>query len=167
MGYIATRPVNIPVGDFLEIDFYLVDHRPGVRPETFVIELVHRWVEREKERQALRQDGPALRGFQWKHLFLPDGTDLRTSHGETIEFAKVRGDRIVSEDGEALTPSQFANRRAKGRNAWRFVWLRFPGNEQWVRADDCRERSNRLPSKRSKTGPIESREALIYSWRRS
>ena len=85
-------------------------------------------------------DGPALRGFQWKTLFLPDGTILRTTHGENVEFAKVSGDRIVSEDGGTLTPSLFANRRAKGRNAWRFIWLRFPGGEAWIRADDCRAR---------------------------
>jgi hypothetical protein len=148
MEYVATQPVNIPISDFLELEFYLIDNRPGVKPAAFVAELLRRWLAVENERLALRRDGPAMRGFQWKNLFLPDGTNLRTTYGEEVAFAKVRGDRIESDDGVAFTPSQFANRRAKGRNAWRFVWLRFPGNERWVRADDCRARSNH-PRERS------------------
>lgn len=142
MGYVPIQPVNLPLSEFMELEFYLMDHRPGVKPEAFVAELVKRWLAVENERLALRRDGPALRGFQWKNLFLPDGTNLRTAYGEEVHFAKVRGDRIVAEDGVTLTPSQFANRRSQGRNAWRFVWLRFPGNERWVRADDCRVRSD-------------------------
>ncbi|QGZ37990.1 hypothetical protein IP92_05676 [Pseudoduganella flava] len=138
MEYIPTKPVNLPLAEFMALEFYLMDNRPGVKPELFVAELVKRWLAVENERLALRRDGPALRGFQWKSLFLPEGTNLRTSYGDEVVFAKVRGDRILSDDGATLTPSQFANQRAKGRNAWRFVWLRFPGNERWVRADDCR-----------------------------
>ncbi|QBE64447.1 hypothetical protein [Pseudoduganella lutea] len=138
MDYEATQPINFPIADFLELEFHLMDTRPGVRPEAFVVELVKRWLRTENERLALRKNGPALRGFQWKNLFLPDGTHLRTRHGDTVEFAKVCGDRIVSDDGAVLTPSQFVNRHLKGRNAWRFVWLRFPGNEHWLRAGDCR-----------------------------
>ncbi|WP_338760322.1 hypothetical protein [Massilia sp. METH4] len=138
MEYESTQPVNLPVTDFLELEFYLMDTRPGVKPDAFLAEMLKRWLRAENERLALRKSGPALRGFQWKNLFLPDGTNLRTRHGNTVEFAKVCGDRIISDDGIALTPSQFANRHMKGRNAWRFVWLRFPGKEQWVRAGDCR-----------------------------
>jgi hypothetical protein len=32
--------------------------------------------------------------------------------------------------------------RAFQWNAWRFVWLRFPGNERWVRAHNCRAHLN-------------------------
>ncbi|TWI44995.1 hypothetical protein IP92_04170 [Pseudoduganella flava] len=101
MEYIPTKPVNLPLAEFMALEFYLMDNRPGVKPELFVTELVKRWLAVENERLALRRDGAAL------------------------------------------TPSQFANQRAKGRNVWRFVWLRFPGNERWVRADDCRVRPHR------------------------
>ena len=142
MGYEATQPVNLPIADYLELEFLLMDLRPGVSPQSFVIEQVKRWIALQNERLALQRDGPALRGFQWKDLFLPEGTNLRTTYGDTVEFAKVCGDRIVARDGRACTPSQFVNRGAQGRNAWRFVWLRFPGEEQWVRAADCRPRSS-------------------------
>jgi hypothetical protein len=57
-------------------------------------------------------------GYQWKQLFLPAGTKLRASFGGK--------------------PS-FANRHGSGnRNAWKVIWLRFPGSEQWLLADVCR-----------------------------
>ncbi|MRV74315.1 hypothetical protein GJ700_21650 [Duganella sp. FT92W] len=90
-----------------------------------------------------------MRSFQWKNIFLPDGTSLRTSHCGNVEFAKVVGDRIVSDDGTSLTPSLFANRYAKGRNEWRFVWLRFPGDDYRMRAADCRARFENLQLQRS------------------
>lgn len=140
MEYESKQAVKFPIEDFLTLEFHLMDTRPNVRPEAFVIDLVRRWLALDKERLALRKNGRALRGFQWKNIFLPDGTRLRTSYGHANEFAKVIGDHIVSDDGTRLTPSRFANRHAKGRNAWRFVWLRFPGDDYWSRAADYRAR---------------------------
>jgi len=149
MEYEAKHAVYLPVVDFLELELHLLETRPGLKPDAFLKDLVKRWLARDIERRMLRTNGPALRGFQWKTLFLPDGTILRTSHREEVEFAKVSGDQIVSEDGAILTPSLFANRHAEGRNAWRFVWLRFPGNDLWVRADECRAQAGNLPRKQS------------------
>ncbi len=36
-----------------------------------------------------------------------------------------------------------------GGNAWRFVWLRFPGDDYWVRADQYRSRFESLQIKRA------------------
>jgi hypothetical protein len=151
MAYEAKQPVYLPVADFLQLEFYLMDVRPGIKPDAFVAELVSRWLAVEMERQSLRERGDAIRGFQWKNVFLPDGTGLRTSYRSTIEFAKVVGNRIVADDGTTLTPSQFANRSAKGRNAWRFIWLRFPGNDFWIRACNCRMRAEERQSRQSKS----------------
>jgi hypothetical protein len=62
---------------------------------------------------------------------------------------KASENRTKNESGNdyALTPSMFANRHAKGRNAWRFVWLRFPGDDYWVRAANCRMHSDDLAQK--------------------
>ena len=142
MAYVPTQSIHLPIEDFLNLEFHLMETRPDVGLDAFVAGLVKRWVEIDKERLALRRNGRALRGFQWKNLFLPDGTRLRTSYYHATDFAKVIGDHIVSDDGTRLTPSRFANRHAKGRNAWRFVWLRFPGDDHWSRAVDCRTRLN-------------------------
>lgn len=130
----------LPVADYLQLDLYLMAARPGIKPDAFVTDLVNRWLAVEMERSALRDRGQAMRGFQWKNVFLPEGTTLRTSYCDSIEFAKVIGDKIISDDGAHLTPSQFANRHAKGRNAWRFIWLRFPGSDYWIRANAYRTR---------------------------
>jgi len=146
MAYEAKQAVYLPVTDFLRLELYLIEARPGIKPDAFVTDLVNRWLAVEIERHSLKQRGHAMHGFQWKNVFLPEGTTLRTTYGTIVEFAKVVGHRIAADDGEVLTPSQFANRRAKGRNAWRFVWLRFPGNDYWIRAGNCRARSKQSKS---------------------
>jgi hypothetical protein len=143
MEYLPKRSVHLPLSDFMNLEFHLMDTRPGVKPDAFVTELVQHWLAIDMERVALRRNGGAMRGFQWKNVFLPEGTRLRTSYQQVIEFARVVGDRILSDEGESLTPSLLANHHAKGRNAWRLVWLRFPGNDYWVRAIDCRARADK------------------------
>ncbi|MBV7537308.1 hypothetical protein KW842_16185 [Duganella sp. sic0402] len=79
-------------------------------------------------------------GHQWKQLFLPEGTRLRAAFGGEPYFAVVKGAEIRCGD-RTVTPSGFANLQGSGnRNAWKAVWLRFPGNEQWVLADVCRSK---------------------------
>lgn len=78
------------------------------------------------------------RGYQWKRLFLPDGTQLRAAFRGHTRYATVDGEHIVC-DGQPLTPSAFANLNGCGqRNAWHAIWLRFPGELDWRRAQDCR-----------------------------
>lgn len=159
MTYEAKRPVYISATDYLDLELHLMDTRPGVRPDAFVEELVKRWLTVELERLALREHGYSKRGFQWKTTFLPEGTLLRTSYLDTVEFAKVVANRLLTDEGDAVTPSQFANRHAKGRNAWRFVWVRFPGDDHWIRANNCRTRSeawlrNRSKKNASKSQPV-------------
>jgi hypothetical protein len=147
MEYVAKRSVSLPTAEMLELEFHLMDVQPGIKLEDFLTDLATRWLKIDKERLALRKNGHSIRGVQWKNVFLPDGTTLRTSYLGTIDFAKVAGNRILTEDNDSVTPSLFANRHTKGRNAWRFVWLRFPGDDYWVRADDYRSRMGRMATK--------------------
>jgi hypothetical protein len=136
-----------------------MDTRPGVKPDTLVRELVQRWLTENTGQLASRENSQAMRGFQWRDVFLPEGTCLRTYHAAKAEFAKLIGDHIVADDGSVLTPSLFANRNAKGRNAWRFVWLRFPHDDCWIRADDCREQCGKAMRRQSKEGMERSRKS--------
>jgi hypothetical protein len=78
------------------------------------------------------------RGYQWKQVFLPNGTALRVIHGGRSIYAKVEDEQIIS-DGVLTTPSRLANVTGCGtRNAWRTIWLRFPGDGRWQRAAECR-----------------------------
>src|SRR5471030_2966764 len=76
--------------------------------------------------------GPAnLNGYQWKSLFLPEGTVLRSwSYGEH-NYARVEGDRIMHQ-GRAVSPNQFAQSFARStRNAWSDLFVRRPGDKQF------------------------------------
>jgi hypothetical protein len=143
MEFEAKRSLDLPISELLTLELHLRETRPGVKLDAFVTQLIKRWLAVERERLALHRNGPATHGYQWKNVFLPDGTNLRTSYRHGTEFAKVIGDVILSDDGETLTPSLFANRHTEGRNAWRFIWLRFPGENHWTRAIDCRARASK------------------------
>jgi hypothetical protein len=59
----------------------------------------------------------ASNGYQWKDLFLPSGTLLRTVYKGRNFHAKVEGDHIMF-DGKSVSPSEFANAvGGEGRNA--------------------------------------------------
>ncbi len=95
---------------------------------------------------------PAHKGYQWKSLFLPDGTVLRTVFGGKNHHCVVEGDQILY-NGQAVSPSGFVN--AVGgirRNAWRSTWLLFPDAKQWQRADALRPR--KPPRHARKSPPV-------------
>jgi hypothetical protein len=81
---------------------------------TSAIEL---WLTEQARLQA-GADPASVRGYQWKTLFLPEGTVLRSwSYGEN-NYARVEGDRIVH-DGRSVSPNEFAQSFARStRNAW-------------------------------------------------
>jgi len=83
---------------------------------------------------------PATSGYQWKHVFLPHGTLLRTVFNGKNFHALVEGDQIRYEDA-VTTPSRFAN--AVGgvrRNAWKVIWILLPETNTWRLADELRPR---------------------------
>lgn len=97
---------------------------------------------------------PTMSGYQWKHLFLPDGTLLRTIFNGKNFHCHVEGDHIRF-NGEIISPSGFAN--AVGgvrRNAWKAIWILFPDSSVWKLAGTLRTKKNTRRS--SRTGPKRS-----------
>jgi hypothetical protein len=84
-------------------------------------------------------DPTGVRGYQWKSLFLPEGTVLRSwSYGEH-NYARVEGDKIMH-DGESVSPNQFARSFARtARNAWFDLSVRRPGDKQFKIASVLRK----------------------------
>lgn len=83
---------------------------------------------------------PATKGYQWKRLFLPDGTLLRTVFVGKNHHCLVENDGILY-NGKAVSPSGFVN--AVGgirRNAWHCTWILLPDNKEWQLADALRSR---------------------------
>lgn len=73
------------------------------------------------------------RGYQWKQLFLPDGSDLRMRYRGAWYYAKVEGDLSPREWGLLVTGTV--------RNPWRDVWIRRGITESWTRAAVWRSQS--------------------------
>lgn len=83
----------------------------------------------------------ACRGYQWKELFLPDGTDVRMHCDGEVHQARVSGDCIIYQ-GRRVSPRQFTLVVAgDGRNAWRDLSLRLPGEKRFQRASLLRHRA--------------------------
>ncbi|MDL2356183.1 MAG: hypothetical protein QFF03_13075 [Pseudomonadota bacterium] len=87
---------------------------------------------RETGQRAERHAADAgCRGYQWKELFLPEGCALRMCCAGQFHHARVDGDAIVYQ-GRSCSPRQLTIAIAgDGRNAWRDLWVRFPGEKQY------------------------------------
>ncbi|MTV37601.1 hypothetical protein GM676_08385 [Duganella radicis] len=93
---------------------------------------------REQSQLAKNCDPAGVRGYQWKSLFLPEGTEIRSwSYGEH-NYARVVGDEIIHQ-GKSVTPNQFAQSFARTmRNAWMDLSVRRPGDKQFKMAHRLR-----------------------------
>ncbi|MES3021880.1 MAG: hypothetical protein V4857_09890 [Pseudomonadota bacterium] len=86
-------------------------------------------------------------GYQWKALFLPHGTLLRTAFKCKNHHCVVEGEAILY-DGRAFSPSGFVN--AVGgmrRNAWKCLWIRLPNSGEWKLAETLRSRQRPRPAR--------------------
>ncbi|NVD72228.1 hypothetical protein HUX88_16960 [Duganella sp. BJB1802] len=84
-------------------------------------------------------DLSGIHGYQWKSLFLPEGTVLKSwSYGEN-NYARVEGDQIIH-NGRAVSPNEFAQSFARStRNAWRDLFIRRPGDKTYKSAYRLRD----------------------------
>jgi hypothetical protein len=168
-----------PISDLTQVlldlaDFLREIDRP-ISAKEALAQAVQEWIARERERiatgatssassprgrQAHSNHGEASaapRGYQWKSLFLPDGTDLRMTCGDLACFARVSGNAIFYE-GKRVSPRQFTLAVAgEGRNAWRDVWVRLPGDRSWERAQALRRRIEKRAASEP-TSPLQAME---------
>jgi hypothetical protein len=113
--------------------------------EAVVDEALHAWLQKAtcEDPQAAHA---AARGYQWKSLFLPDGTLVRFDYCRETYQAEVRGNNIIYQ-GRAYSPRQLLlHITGTVRNAWRELWLRSPGDARWHLADTRRRILRRTPS---------------------
>lgn len=105
-------------------------------------EAIEAWLAARDAAPRGKADAP-IRGYQWKCLFLPEGTVLRSwSYGEA-NYARVEGDRIIHM-GRAVSPNQFARSFARSfRNAWSDLSVRRPGDKAYKKASVLRREIER------------------------
>ncbi|HEU4853188.1 MAG TPA: hypothetical protein VFT37_13650 [Telluria sp.] len=85
-------------------------------------------------------------GYQWKELYLPDGTELRMRYRGSYHYAAVKGDQIMY-FSEPVTPRAFVLLvTGTVRNPSRDIWIRRNVNEVWTRADAWRSQPGSVPA---------------------
>lgn len=116
---------------------------------------IKEWMAKFLQQQS-RRAASTLDGYQWKCLFLPSGTTLRTVYKRTSYLAHVDGN-VLRYGGRSVSPGQFVNEVAKcERNAWRTLWLRFPNEDEWKAAMTLRKKSMEFQTKPDLTRPKKS-----------
>jgi hypothetical protein len=133
----------LPPAAYEELRNYLHETRSPLSPAEALSHAIKLWIAQG------RADAIPTRGYQWKQLFLPEGTFVRLHVEDEWYTAKVKGDDLLYR-GNAVSPHQMAQQAAgAGRNAWREIWIRFPGEKNWRNAAKLRatmvSQSKRLP----------------------
>ncbi len=131
--------ISIPVQtqQFIALADFLRDNGDRRDPVLVIADAIDYWMENASWKSELLRQSTA-RGYQWKGLFLPEGTEVRMQYKGQYHYAKVEGDQLVYE-GKPITPGSLANTIASSsRNAWRDLWVKRPSDPEWRLADDCR-----------------------------
>lgn len=84
--------------------------------------------------------GDPKKGYHWQILFFPNGTRLKINYKGRESKAEIRHQKLCFGDSE-YSPSEWARHVANNtnRNAWRDIWVQFPGTSEWKLADVLRQ----------------------------
>ncbi|WP_254503955.1 hypothetical protein [Duganella vulcania] len=126
---VATMSVNVSPSTVFALMERLRDSGMSIDPAEAVDAAIRQWLASPAAAPEM-----APRGYQWKTLFLPEGTWLRMAYRNDQEYAIVEGDHIMYK-GRSVSPNQFASGHADSvRNAWQDIYIRMPGEKNWKRA---------------------------------
>ncbi|MBP1205012.1 hypothetical protein JOD97_003054 [Duganella sp. 1411] len=151
----TTVTVQLPTDTLLQLIEKLRRRGGSQDISEAITKAIECWLE-DPARFAPGADPEDMHGYQWKSLFLPEGTVLKSwSYGEN-NYARVEGDQIIH-DGRAVSPNQFAQSFARStRNAWQDLFIRRPGDKTFKIA--CRLRDELIaaakPAAATPTGTI-------------
>lgn len=123
---------------------FLRDSGSALTPKEAAEQAINQWIAAAKGQYASLAVTPS-RGYQWKDLFLPEGSELRMRYGDRYYYARVEGDAIVYQ-GQRVSPRQMAIAVAGGgHNAWRECWILLPGESKWRPAALLRRERGQQP----------------------
>lgn len=138
-------PVNTTL--FLQLADFLREKNDPRDPVIVVSDAIEYWLANANWKQELlTEEGDKIsRGYQWKNLFLPDGTELRMPYKDANFYAKVEGDEVIY-DGKSVSPASMVNSiSGTSRSAWRDMWFKRPEDKQWLPAKDwSKEREKQI-----------------------
>jgi hypothetical protein len=144
----AASPLTDTSPSILQLADFLKEINSPLSATQALSQAIGQWIADERARIAPARTlaagaERAVGGYRWKCLFLPDGTDVLMSYKGTDYLARVR-DGAITYQGARLTPRQFTLAVAgDGRNAWRDLCVRQPGEKLWTRVRTLRRRIER------------------------
>jgi hypothetical protein len=132
--------ISIPVSTvlFLELAEFLRSKDDPRDPVDVVATAIDYWMANADWKPELLVESDT-RGYQWKNVFLSDGTQIRMQYQGSYSYAKVEGDELIYQ-GKPISPGSLAKTIAGGynRNAWRDLWIKRPEDKEWILADELR-----------------------------
>lgn len=136
--------IPIQTEQFLELANFLRSNDDPRDPVEMVAHAIQYWLDNAGWKPELSVEiSNDAKGYQWKNLFLPHGTQIRMQYRSTYFYAKVEGDEILY-DGKPISPGSLANSIAgTSRNAWRDLWIKRPEDKEWKLAAECRKFSGK------------------------
>ena len=137
---LVRRSGEADVSGFIEHSVESFLERTEGDPHVWPAEYIDRLAD-EEDAAFHERYGDRSRGYQWQTVFLPNGTNIRMSYGGQDFHAEIRHSGLLFQD-ERMSPSQFASRVANNtsRNAWRDLYVQFPGRASWELANVLRQR---------------------------
>ena len=138
---IRQHAIDVPVPVRVFSDLCAYRERSGDRRDIALLAetAIAHWLALQAGQPASHSGRRAVNGYQWKHVFLPSGTLLRTRYQGKSFHAAVEGDDIVFE-GRKVSPSEFVNALGgAARNAWQRIWVLFPNEATWLLAAGLRD----------------------------
>lgn len=139
-----TIPVQVPTKVYLDLAYQLRRSCDLRTPDEVIGLAIPSWL----STRTVNGSGtttPGRCGYQWKELFLPDGTELRMRYRGTWYYASVEGDQLMYA-GEPVSPRDWGLMvTGTVRNAWRDTWVRRSANESWKRASMWRSNGAQHP----------------------
>lgn len=135
---LVRRSGNADVSGYIEHSVESFLERTEGDPHIWSAEYIEKLVDKEDE--AFREKyGDPGQGDKWGTVSLPNGTQVRMLYKGQYAYAEVRHERLRYGE-ESMSPSQFARRVAENtnRNAWRDLYIKFPGEASWKLADSLR-----------------------------
>lgn len=132
--------VPISTSTFIGLIDFLREKNSSRDPLEVIESAVDYWMDNAVWKDEILFPVSLATGFSWKAVFLPSGTALRIRYNSEYHYAKVEGDKLMY-DGASVSPNQFAMQVAGcARDAWRDVWVKRPGDSDFVVANFLRSK---------------------------
>jgi hypothetical protein len=141
----ARSNILAPTDALRRLAQFLAESGNPLSPTDAATQAINEWIAAAKGQFTNLVPTPT-RGYQWKSLFLPHGSELRMTFEHRSFYARVEGDAILYQ-GRSVSPRQLTIAIAgDGHNAWRELWIRLPTATRWQSASLLRREAGQAPA---------------------